>query len=346
MSNDPYAVLQVDSSADLEAIRAAYRRLARLYHPDRNPRPEAAARMRAINAAYALLSDPGRRAAHDARRYLPRVQRVATVSPRPPREQVVVVAQPPTALQRRVDRVVAVLGVLLLLGIGFYVVNVIPYAEQQFQAERQYRPAPLAGPAVTAQTAARAPGEAHALGAGLPERLRSDSGLRSFPGTVLVAPPTLEPFAWLQVSRMESTGLGIARYAVYYGDLSTGGATISGLVGRTSFDGGAPRLADCAASATYCVGPAPGQAAGGAPPGVELFRASDLVEDFPAYAIHRVCCNGTFWSVSWYEPHANMSYTLDLSRSVAARYGSPTADADLSAARAVAALASKLVRLQ
>src|SRR3712207_7055459 len=50
--------LQVEPNADLEVIRAAYRRLARLYHPDRNPSPEAQAKMRAINAAYGLLSDP------------------------------------------------------------------------------------------------------------------------------------------------------------------------------------------------------------------------------------------------------------------------------------------------
>jgi hypothetical protein len=40
-----------------------------------------------------------------------------------------------------------------------------------------------------------------------------------------------------------------------------------------------------------------------------------------------------------------MSYSVDLSRSVAARYGSPAAEADVSAAHAVAALAAQLVRL-
>ena len=68
-SEDPYRTLQVEPSAGLEAIKAAYRRLARLYHPDLNPRPEAAERMRAINAAYRLLSDPRQRAAYDAQRF-------------------------------------------------------------------------------------------------------------------------------------------------------------------------------------------------------------------------------------------------------------------------------------
>ena len=37
----------------------------------------------------------------------------------------------------------------------------------------------------------------------------------------------------------------------------------------------------------------------------------------PAFATHRVCCNGVFWSLSWYEERANMSYTIDLSRTQA-----------------------------
>ena len=61
-ATDPYRILQVSPNADLEAIHAAYRRLARRYHPDLNPQPEAAERMRAINAAYGVLSDPARRA--------------------------------------------------------------------------------------------------------------------------------------------------------------------------------------------------------------------------------------------------------------------------------------------
>jgi hypothetical protein len=40
-----------------------------------------------------------------------------------------------------------------------------------------------------------------------------------------------------------------------------------------------------------------------------------------------------------------MSYTIDLSRSVAAHYGSSAAEADGAAAHAVAALAAQLVRL-
>ena len=65
---DPYKILQVDAEAEDEVIQAAYRRLARKYHPDLAPGPEAAARMAAINAAWAKLGDRLSRAAVDRER--------------------------------------------------------------------------------------------------------------------------------------------------------------------------------------------------------------------------------------------------------------------------------------
>lgn len=65
---DPYKTLQVDPEADPEVIQAAYRRLARKYHPDVMPGPDAAKKMVAINRAWALLEDPDARAAYDHER--------------------------------------------------------------------------------------------------------------------------------------------------------------------------------------------------------------------------------------------------------------------------------------
>jgi len=65
---EPYKVLQVDPEAEDEVIQAAYRRLARKYHPDVAAGPDGASRMAAINAAWEVLRDPGRRAAHDLAR--------------------------------------------------------------------------------------------------------------------------------------------------------------------------------------------------------------------------------------------------------------------------------------
>ncbi len=65
---DPYKVLQVDSEAEIEVIEAAYRRLARKYHPDVSSGPDSDARMVAINQAWEALRDPTRRAAVDRAR--------------------------------------------------------------------------------------------------------------------------------------------------------------------------------------------------------------------------------------------------------------------------------------
>jgi curved DNA-binding protein CbpA len=65
---DAYKVLQVDSEAEDEVIQAAYRRLARKYHPDLATGPEAAQRMAAINAAWELIGEPAARAVYDRAR--------------------------------------------------------------------------------------------------------------------------------------------------------------------------------------------------------------------------------------------------------------------------------------
>ena len=62
---DPYRVLQVDPTADHEVIQAAYRALARRFHPDVAPDLETAQQMAAINAAFDLIRDADRRAVYD-----------------------------------------------------------------------------------------------------------------------------------------------------------------------------------------------------------------------------------------------------------------------------------------
>ncbi|MHB8620607.1 MAG: J domain-containing protein [Chloroflexota bacterium] len=62
---DPYAVLGVERDADGSHIQRQYKRLAKLFHPDLNPDPVAAARMKALNEAYYVLGDARRRQAYD-----------------------------------------------------------------------------------------------------------------------------------------------------------------------------------------------------------------------------------------------------------------------------------------
>lgn len=65
MSQDLYELLGVGRDADADAIKKAYRRLARQYHPDVNPDPEAQERFKEISLAYEVLSDPQKRASYD-----------------------------------------------------------------------------------------------------------------------------------------------------------------------------------------------------------------------------------------------------------------------------------------
>ena len=63
---DYYKTLGVPKTADAKAIKQAYRKLARKYHPDQNPGNSAAAeRFKEINEANEVLSDPEKRQRYD-----------------------------------------------------------------------------------------------------------------------------------------------------------------------------------------------------------------------------------------------------------------------------------------
>jgi tetratricopeptide (TPR) repeat protein len=67
---DHYKTLGVAADAEQDAIKKRYRELARKYHPDMNPSPEAAATFKKISEAYQVIGDADRRAVYDAERAL------------------------------------------------------------------------------------------------------------------------------------------------------------------------------------------------------------------------------------------------------------------------------------
>lgn len=64
-NQDFYETLGVERGATAEQIRAAYRRLARKYHPDVNKSPDASKRFAEVQEAYEVLSDEHKRRVYD-----------------------------------------------------------------------------------------------------------------------------------------------------------------------------------------------------------------------------------------------------------------------------------------
>lgn len=60
-----YEILGADMEASDEEIKAAYKRMAAKWHPDKNIRRDTTLKMQEINEAYAVLSNPHKRKTYD-----------------------------------------------------------------------------------------------------------------------------------------------------------------------------------------------------------------------------------------------------------------------------------------
>ena len=120
---NPYRVLGIKPGADYATIQAAYRLLIREHHPDRLAPDGDAFRASEINAAFALLKDPGRRAKFDAEFF------GASAKPQPAQNYrnfyPIAQRRGPSLKDRqnrlrqvRVFRLSLLLGALILVGLG------------------------------------------------------------------------------------------------------------------------------------------------------------------------------------------------------------------------------------
>lgn len=82
IDKDFYAILGVSKDASDEEIKKAYRKLARTYHPDKNPGDEAAEqKFKDVSEAYTVLSDKEQREQYDAIRAMGSGARFSAGSP-------------------------------------------------------------------------------------------------------------------------------------------------------------------------------------------------------------------------------------------------------------------------
>ena len=63
---DLYRILGVNPNAKPEEIKKSYRNLAKKYHPDLNPGKNYEERLKLINAAYDIISDPEKRRKYES----------------------------------------------------------------------------------------------------------------------------------------------------------------------------------------------------------------------------------------------------------------------------------------
>ena len=156
---DPYQILRVSPNAEPEVIESAYRRLARKYHPDVDDSPDATERMKLLNWAYSILSDPDRRREHDRRR---RSHEQSQSSP-PPESRAASESPSRTcktstyrAFASRYGKWTAVVIVISIFAVGI-LITILPHRNGSEATLSQPTPFPTPAPTATLVTVTPAP---------------------------------------------------------------------------------------------------------------------------------------------------------------------------------------------
>ncbi len=142
---DYYVILGVPSSATQQEIKAAYKKAALKYHPDRNPNsPWAEERFKQVNTAYQILSDPYKRQSYDALRsyqYIRKSQQQTTRPyQRPP------YPRPPASygngrvyrkVSREENKRATIIAFSIVFVIGFITTTIMAYNRYQENQEKK-----------------------------------------------------------------------------------------------------------------------------------------------------------------------------------------------------------------
>jgi hypothetical protein len=180
--------------------------------------------------------------------------------------------------------------------------------------------------------------------------------LRRFPGTVLVPPEGLTPFAHVPLVRAEAyeagspiTALDEPMYVAVWDDGQAFDkyTSIQGTRGSGPLALAAREDASCLPQPDYCpIAPIGGE---GEPVG-EVFLSLSI-RGAPARISRLACCNGGGWFARWYDASADVTYDLALPLSAAYPHASPagrgygSSPENIRGARQVVGIAEQLVRL-
>jgi hypothetical protein len=133
---DYYQVLGLSSQATSVEIRQAYRRLAILNHPDRNPSTQATLRMQEINEAYRVLGEKRKRIKYDSERGNPSPRTQTTSTPRRTRATANLQQIFAEDIIRRMGFLPLLIALaVLLVSTGLLYSSVPPYFWSMLQAE-------------------------------------------------------------------------------------------------------------------------------------------------------------------------------------------------------------------